>query len=112
MLTWILAIKAVVEVAALAVLGRSLLGLLVGARRDNNLAYQVLSVVARPALRLARLLSPRIVIDRHLPLVALLLKNSNSLGEGFTLSLEVAATTLVVGAIMYVWMVRAYPMSR
>ena len=73
MLTWILAIKAVVEVAALAVLGRSLLGLLVGARRDNNLAYQVLSVVARPALRLARLLSPRIVIDRHLPLVALLL---------------------------------------
>lgn len=46
------------------------------------------------------------------PLVALLLKNSNSLGEGFTLSLEVAATTLVVGAIMYVWMVKAYPMSR
>jgi uncharacterized protein YggT (Ycf19 family) len=73
MLTWILALKVVVEVAALAVLGRSLLGLLVGARRDNNLAYQVLSAVALPALRLARLLSPRIVIDRHLPLVALLL---------------------------------------
>ncbi len=73
MLTWILALKAVVEVAALAVLGRSVLGLLVGARRDNNLAYQVLSAAAMPALRLARLLSPRIVIDRHLPLVALLL---------------------------------------
>lgn len=73
MLTWILALKAVVEVAALAVLGRSLLGLLVGTRRDNNLAYQVLDAAAQPALRLARLLSPRIVIDRHLPLVALLL---------------------------------------
>ena len=46
------------------------------------------------------------------PLVALLLKNSNSLGEGFTLSLEIAAATLVAGAAMYVWMVRAYPMSR
>ncbi len=73
MLTLILALKAVVEVAAMAVLGRWLLGVLVGLRRDSNPAYQVLSMVAQPALRLARLLSPRIVIDRHLPLVALLL---------------------------------------
>jgi uncharacterized protein YggT (Ycf19 family) len=73
MLTLILALKAVVEVAAMAVLGRSLLGLLVAQRRDTNLAYQLLHAVASPALRLARLLSPRIVIDRHLPLVALLL---------------------------------------
>jgi hypothetical protein len=73
MLTLILAFKAVVEVAALVVLGRWLLGLLVGTGRDNNLAYQVLSAAALPALRLARLLSPRIVIERHLPLVALLL---------------------------------------
>lgn len=73
MLTFILALKAVVEVAAMAVLGRSLLGLLVGQRRESNLAYQVLHAVASPALRLARLLSPRIVIERHLPLVAFLL---------------------------------------
>ena len=73
MLTLILALKALVEVAAMAVLGRSLLGLLVGPRRDGNLAYQLLHLVASPALRLARLLSPRIVIERHLPLVALLL---------------------------------------
>ena len=45
------------------------------------------------------------------PLVALLLKHSQSLGEGFTLSLEIAASTLVVGAVMYVWMARAYPMA-
>ena len=73
MLTLILALKAVVEVAAMAVLGRSLLGLLVGSRRESNLAYQLLHAVASPALRLARLLSPRLVIERHLPLVALLL---------------------------------------
>lgn len=73
MLTLILALKAVVEVAAIAVLGRSLLGLLAGQRREGNVVYQLLHAVALPALRLARLLSPRLVIERHLPLVALLL---------------------------------------
>lgn len=45
------------------------------------------------------------------PLVALLLKRSQSLGEGFTLSLEIAASTLVIGAVMYLWMAWAYPMA-
>ena len=44
------------------------------------------------------------------PLVAVLLKRSKSLGEGFTLSLEIAATALLAGAVMYLWMARAYPM--
>jgi MFS family permease len=45
------------------------------------------------------------------PLVALLLKHSRSLGEGFTLSLEIAAVTLVAGALMYLWMVSAWPVA-
>ena len=45
------------------------------------------------------------------PLVALLIRHSKSLGEGFTLSLEIAASTLVVGAVMYLWMARAYPVA-
>ena len=43
------------------------------------------------------------------PLVALLLRHSATTGEGFTLSLEIAAAALLAGAVMYVWMVRAYP---
>jgi MFS family permease len=43
------------------------------------------------------------------PLVAGLLQRSPSLGAGFTLSLEIAAGTLLAGALMYVWMARAYP---
>ncbi len=43
-------------------------------------------------------------------LVALLLRRSASRGEGFTLALEIAAGTLLVGAALYAWMVRAYPM--
>ena len=43
------------------------------------------------------------------PLVALLLRHTATTGEGFTLSLEIAATALLVGAALYAWLVRAYP---
>ncbi|MEO6320119.1 MAG: YbfB/YjiJ family MFS transporter [Polaromonas sp.] len=43
------------------------------------------------------------------PLVAVLLKRTGSAGEGFTLSLEIAATALLAGAALYGWLVRAYP---
>lgn len=43
------------------------------------------------------------------PLVAWLLLRSSSLVAGFTLSLEIAAGALLAGALMYLWMVRAYP---
>ena len=44
------------------------------------------------------------------PLVAVLLRQTESLGAGFTLSLEIAAAALLLGAVVYLWMVRAYPM--
>ena len=43
------------------------------------------------------------------PLVAVMLRRSATAGQGFTLSLEIAATALVIGAAMYGWMARAYP---
>ena len=43
------------------------------------------------------------------PLVALTFKHSRSTGEGFTLSLAIAAVSLLVGAAIYAWMARAYP---
>ena len=46
------------------------------------------------------------------PLVALLLARSTSVGAGFTLALQVAASALLVGAALYVWMARAWPMRR
>ena len=45
------------------------------------------------------------------PLVALLLRHTASAGAGFTLSLEIAATTLILGAALYAWLVRAYPVT-
>ena len=50
------------------------------------------------------------------PLVAWLLKRSadagGTTGAGFTLSLEIAASALLAGAVLYLWMRRAYPMRR
>ena len=73
MLLLVSSIKLLAEIALMAMLGQWLLGLLAGAKRDSNLFYQLLGIVTRPVLRGARLLAPRIVIDRHVPLVAFLL---------------------------------------
>lgn len=43
------------------------------------------------------------------PLVAVLLRHTRSPGQGFTLSLEIAAATLLAGAAIYGWMTRAHP---
>jgi fucose permease len=43
------------------------------------------------------------------PLAAALLHRSGNAGLGFTLSLEIAAAALVAGALLYLWMGRAFP---
>lgn len=73
MLLFVSSLKLVSEIALMALMGQWLLGLLAGAKRDSNLFYQLLGVLTRPFLKLARKLSPPIVLDRHVPLVAFLL---------------------------------------
>ena len=73
MLLLVSSVKLIAEIALMAVAGRWLLGLLAGERRGQNLFYQLLDMAARPFLAGARLVSPRLVLDRHVPLVAFLL---------------------------------------
>jgi hypothetical protein len=73
MLTLIVALKAVTEIALLALAGQALLGLLAGAGRDRNPVYRLLELLSRPPRRVARWISPRVVLDRHVPLVAFVL---------------------------------------
>lgn len=73
MLTLILALKAVTEIALLALLGQGLLGALSGQTRSHNPFYRVLQAVGQPFVSLARRVSPRWVLDRHVPLVACVL---------------------------------------
>jgi hypothetical protein len=67
------ALKLIAEIALMALIGQWVLGLLAGAKRDTNFFYRVLQAMTQPFVRLARLLSPRVVLDRHVPLVAFLL---------------------------------------
>ncbi len=73
MLLLVSSIKLVTEIALMALIGQFLLGLLAGARRDSNLFYGVLDVLTRPFVKLTRLITPRFVLDRHVPLAAFLL---------------------------------------
>lgn len=73
MLFFVTAVKLVAEIGLMAFIGRFILGLLAGAKRDSNLFYGILSILTRPFERLTRLVTPRVVIDRHIPLAAFLL---------------------------------------
>lgn len=66
-------VKLIAEIALLALLGQWLLGLLAGAKKDQNLFYQILQIIVRPFVSVARLVTPKFVLERHLPLVAFLL---------------------------------------
>jgi len=72
MLTLIAAVKLLTELALLLLLGRGVLGLLAGSRREGNAVYRLLVWLTQPWVRVARWISPRVVLDRHLPLVAFL----------------------------------------
>jgi hypothetical protein len=73
MLLLVSSIKLVAEIALMALIGQFLLGLLAGAKRDSNLFYGVLDVLTRPFVKLTRLITPRVVLDRHVPLAAFFL---------------------------------------
>ncbi|MBH9552675.1 hypothetical protein [Inhella gelatinilytica] len=70
MLLTITAIKLVTEIALLALVGRWLLGVLAGAKREGNFFYQTLGAMTRPFEKLTRWISPKQVLDRHIPLAA------------------------------------------
>ena len=73
MLLLVTAVKLIAEIALMALLGQWLLGLLAGAKRDKNIFYQILQMVGRPFVSVARLVTPKFVVERHLPLVAFFL---------------------------------------
>lgn len=69
MLLLVTSIKLVAEIALLALAGRWLLGILAGAKREQNFFYQALTVLTRPFTSAFRAITPALVIDRHIPLL-------------------------------------------
>src|SRR5688572_28948137 len=66
-------IKALAELALMFLLGRGILYILAGHKREGNIFYGVLRIVTDPVIRAARFLTPRMVVDAHIPFVAVLL---------------------------------------
>ena len=69
-ITVLSALRAVVEVALLALLGQGVLALLAGSGRDSNIVYKLFKTVTAPVLKAVRFITPKVVIDKHLPFVA------------------------------------------
>ncbi len=66
-------LRALVEVAMLSLLGQGLLAVLAGSRRETNPIYLLFRVVTRPVVRLVRYVAPKVILDRHVPIVAFFL---------------------------------------
>jgi len=73
MLALVTSLKLIAEIALMGLVGQWALGLLAGAKRDRNVFYKLLEVLTSPFVKLVRLITPRIVLDRHIPLAAFVL---------------------------------------
>ncbi|MCK9389149.1 MAG: hypothetical protein M0Q22_12270 [Sulfuritalea sp.] len=63
-------LRALAEVAMLFLLGQGLLALLAGSRRHDNTMYKLFLIVTGPVVKAMRMVTPRQIIDKHVPFIA------------------------------------------
>ncbi len=78
----LIVLKALMQIAALALFGQFIVGIFNWGGRHQNFVYQLLAVVSKPAVRLVRLISPRVILDQHVPAVAFMLMVVGSFAVG------------------------------
>ena len=70
MLLAVVIAKSLIELSLMFIVGRFILGLLAGAKRQTNVFWQLLDVATKPVLWLTRRVSPKLILDQHIPLAA------------------------------------------
>ncbi|HMS26064.1 MAG: hypothetical protein IPF65_00415 [Polaromonas sp.] len=70
MLLAVVILKSLIELSLMFIVGRFILGLLAGAKKSTNIFWQLLDIAAKPALYITRKLSPKLILDQHIPLAA------------------------------------------
>jgi uncharacterized protein YggT (Ycf19 family) len=65
--------RVAVEIAVFALFGRGVLALLAGRQRHDNLFYKILETITGPAVTAVRRITPRCVIDAHIPILTFFL---------------------------------------
>jgi len=73
MLTVLNILQLVLYIALLSVLGRGLVYVLAGAKREDNFFYRLLQLLSKPFTVLVRKITPHQVADRQVPLVTFFL---------------------------------------
>ena len=68
MLLAVVILKSLIELSLMFIVGRFILGLLAGAKKSTNIFWQLLDIAAKPALFITRKLSPKLILDQHIPL--------------------------------------------
>jgi hypothetical protein len=66
-------VKLLCEIALLGLVGRGLLGMLAGEKKEANFFYKALEAMTKPFVAVARFITPKAIIDRHVPFVAFLM---------------------------------------
>lgn len=61
--------RALVEVAGYALLGQGAVAILAGRSREENVVYRLMKSVSAPAVNVVRVITPRVVINRHIPFI-------------------------------------------
>lgn len=73
MLTLIVVLKALTEIAALALIGQAVLFILAGSGREQNVVYRLFKTITWPVWRTTRLLVPRFIGDAEIGFIAFFL---------------------------------------
>lgn len=66
-------LRTIVEVAGFALLGQGALAVLAGKYREQNLFYRLLRTITQPAIRAVRRVTPRVILDAHVPMLTFFL---------------------------------------
>ena len=68
----LLVVKNVLFVALFALLGQWIVGIFNWGKREQNLIWQLFALIAKPFTALVRRITPRQVLDAHIPLATFL----------------------------------------
>ena len=66
----LLAAQSMVLVAGLALLGQLVVGMFNWRARQQNIVYRTFQLIASPVVKLVRLVTPKVVLDQHIPIAA------------------------------------------
>ena len=67
------ALRALLQIALMFLIGQGLLALLAGSRRHTNTVYKLFILLTSPITKVVRKITPKKVVDQHVPLVAFFL---------------------------------------